>query len=691
MGLVNSADKLHKDEDIHHALVQARSMHGYFVTIQINQGDVPIRLRTDADGFVAAVESFQLESGFSGTEHEHHATIQAGDRLVEIDGIAVSHWSIGTVNEILKDTSNFERQLKFIRMAFLSDPNRYAYDLRKLYHVSTPPGPLGVYLKQHSTETLVVDGVAETNTDPQIYTGSVLVNVQGIDFMRLKLDQAVAYLANRSSETKSVTYYHLTPPGCTKIYRIRVGPGHIGVVWDQYNNTKLVIDQVIDGPCIIEPGDVLAAVDYVDLSTGSTEEAIHLLDHTDHRERVLTFYRPGAEHKTQPCDFRMIKVPPGPLGLAMHPSESQHAVVSRFASQKDQNRKEYYDHQDFLLHSTIVSINGFEVVSNTKEEIGRFLGKLSHVPKDIVFGNHSLRRSMCFKHHKISVLAGPGPLGVIFDPNDTINAVVVGFCSLPHSNARAHIQTDGRVKTGDILIGIDSFNVSCLSSDHVQAILDKLSHCTRRLIFQKGDYYNVARTVDLNLPSGSIPFQLDPDNQKQAVIKSIDSGTINSCAVKCGSVIIAVNGVSVIDRPTNDVRALLHDSSLSSIRLRVTTRVHSGYFKTKDTFDVSFRPGCIGISFKPTEAGEFFVRCSAIPIVSKGDQLIAIDNVDVSANSPDEITCWLKKVSHFGKVLTFRAGNHRSPAEIRPPALVQSIKHTSESEPESPPVPVEDT
>ncbi|RHY10115.1 hypothetical protein DYB36_002109 [Aphanomyces astaci] len=602
--------------------------------------------------------------------HVHQDLVRTGDRLIELNGQTLEHQSLSEVISLLLATHDKPRDLVFSRTP--SSLVRGLYDVGKIVQVEVSPGPLGLHLHQSIGYCAIVDTVLDTSPlkgHVGVHCGSRVIRINDQDVSTKSREAVVALLGQLKDQKKTIEFYSMAPPTCTALVQVEVPTGS-SVQLEHLTVTSVAsVDE-------LRVGDVVVAVNDVDLTTLDATKALAVWNATPFPKRVISYRTQSPLLATTPSQQASpysptsieVIIADSSLGLNVDSAEGKHVLITGFATPADAQRSYYQPHRDTLPGRFVASVNGIDVSSFPRDDVLGLLGKLALVPKTIALVTSDDMAALHAKAFRVMVDVAPGSLGVDFDGNCTNSTVLSGF--RPVNGSPGALERSGVVGPGSVLVAVNHLNVSRLPLHQTIDLLKKLTDVPKRLTFVRGGTSSSVLTqpfIDVSVPPGSIGVALNSSIASSTVVQGVTPGSAvdEFSGIRPGSVLVAVDGFDVTTLPLAKTTELLRALSGHRKVLSFTTSEPIGW--PTSCVAVAVPPGPLGLEFDSAVAEAAIVqgfapvptspdRVGVIQLhggVALGSRLVAVDGVDVRSKSLMDITAFLRDVGKAAKTLRF--------------------------------------
>ncbi|OQS01021.1 hypothetical protein ACHHYP_01943 [Achlya hypogyna] len=611
-----------------------------YTTVTVAAGRLGVSLvETEAVGvYVGGYEPLP------GSMQDHRDRVVVGDRLVRINDTDVVHLTLGEVIGILIKTNETARRLSFLR----APASPTGVDIAKKLLVAVPAGPLGIELHQEITQWAIIDVIAPGSPLTTAHRGCRFMRIDDTDVSSMDRDAVVALLATKRDSPKTLELYCLAPATCESIFSLLVPVTFV-------SPASMLIAATSKTPeCIV------AAVGSTDLSAlhpAAAQESVHA---APAGTRVLCYTVPAPKvsrsaEATTGAPI-VVTITDSSLGLQIDGNESDHAKVTGFSTPADADRSYYAPHRVALPGMYITSVNGIDVSSASRDGVLGLIGKLPHIPRVLTFVSAAEIKRRSTSGPTVTVAVPPGSLAVDFDGNVPTHTVIAGF--RPSDDGPGALEKSGLVAPGSILVGINGFNVSCLSLHSTIELLKKLAHAPKRLTFARRH----RPTVDVYVPSGPLGLTFDTAHSDRAILETMAPTSAVLGVIAPGSALVGVDGFDIsplsLAKAADVLKSLSGHAKVLSFAVSVplTTRLSN--------VEVVVPAGQLGLQFDSAAVVSAVVTGFA-PVagtlgiveshggVSAGSRLEWVDEIDVRAKPLALVVELLRDLSAVPKTLSF--------------------------------------
>uniref|UniRef100_K3WG70 PDZ domain-containing protein n=1 Tax=Globisporangium ultimum (strain ATCC 200006 / CBS 805.95 / DAOM BR144) TaxID=431595 RepID=K3WG70_GLOUD len=434
--------------------------------------------------------------------------------------------------------------------------------------------------------------------------------------------------------------------------------------WDEVDLKRMrVLHQTVS------IGDRLVAIEGEDVVHCSLREVSARLGKLAAKKRLLTFARYHPSHydrkKYDVEKLVLVRAPPGPLGLLISETVNYRAMIDGFQKLPDGSTGKLEQHSKIHRGCQLIHVNGVDVSSLPREEVITVLSNMRDREKEIVL--YRAAPNSCEIFVKAEHATADIPLGFCFDDNENFKYVVVSTIT-PAIKAS--------LLPGDILIGVNATDVSCLNRRDAIAVVNAASF-PRTLYFYRSREEVLPECHLIRLESGPFGLNLDSARPRHAVISGFttpaDAGrpVFKHCASFLpGSFIISINKVNVAHCTLADISGFLSKLKHSQKDIIVCNAPLVEALKKQRSLEVICVPkGPLGIHFDgarqdcarisgfyamPDGQSGAIEASQRIPI---GAFLRSINKMNVSCLALAQVTDLLKNLSDVPKELVFYLQN----------------------------------
>ncbi|KAF1328422.1 hypothetical protein FI667_g6984, partial [Globisporangium splendens] len=430
--------------------------------------------------------------------------------------------------------------------------------------------------------------------------------------------------------------------------------------WDEVDLKRMrVLHQTVS------IGDRLIAIEGEDVIHCSLCEVSARLGKLAAKKRLLTFARYHPSHydrkKYDVEKLVLVRAPSGPLDLLISETVKYGAMIDGFQNLPDGSTGKLEQHSKIHRGCQLIHVNGVDVSSLPREEVITVLSNMRDQEKEIVLYRAAPNSRETFA--KAEHATAEVPLGFCFNDNENFKCVVASTIT-PAIKAS--------LLPGDILIGVNATDVSCLNRRDAIAVANAASF-PRTLYFYRSRQRVLPECHQIRMESGPFGLNLDSAQPQHAVISGFttpadaERSVFKHCASFLpGSLIISINKVNVAHHTLADISGFLLKLTHCQKDIVVCNTPLVEALKKQRSLEVICVPkGPLGIHFDG--ARQDYARISGFYVMSDGQPgaieashripigayLRSINNTNVPCLTLAQVTDLLKKLSDAPKELVF--------------------------------------
>lgn len=430
--------------------------------------------------------------------------------------------------------------------------------------------------------------------------------------------------------------------------------------WDEVDRKRMQLLRQT-----VSVGDRLIAIEGEDVVHCSPREVSVRLGKLAAKNRHLTFARYHTSHydrkKYDVEKLVLVHAPRGPLGLLISELVRYGAVIDGFQQLPDGSTSKLARDPKIHRGCQIVNVNGVDVSCSPREKVIELLASLRDQEKEIIV--YRTAPETCDKFIQAEYASVDVLQGFSFDESENFKCVVATTITPA---------TKATLVQGDVLVGVNDTDVSCLNRRDALAILSSAPY-PRTLYFYRSRNVDLPECHKIRIESGPFGLNLDGAQLENAVIAGFTSSedanrpVFKNCASFLpGSRIISINKLCVVHHTLAEVSSILLKLKMSPKDIIVANEPLVAALKKRRSLEmVSVPKGPLGVHFDGARSDQARVAgfypmpdglrgsvemCCRIPI---GSSLRSINNMNVSCLKLGQVTDLLKKLSDVPKELCF--------------------------------------
>lgn len=442
--------------------------------------------------------------------------------------------------------------------------------------------------------------------------------------------------------------------------------------WDEVDRKRMQLLRQT-----VSVGDRLVAIEGEDVVHCSPREVSVRLGKLAAKNRRLTFARYHASHydrkKYDVEKLVLVHAPKGPLGLLISELVHYGAVIDGFQQLPEGLFSKLARDPKIHRGCQIVNVNGVDVSCSPREKVIELLAGLRDQEKEIIV--YRAAPESCDKFIQAEYASADVQQGFSFDESENFKCVVA-TTTTPATKAT--------LVQGDVLIGVNNTDVSCLNRRETLAVLSSAPY-PRTLYFYRSRRVDLPECHKIRIESGPFGLNLDSTQPEIALIAGFTSpddanrSVFKSCASFLpGSRIISINKLCVVHHTLAEVSGILLKLKLSPKDIIVANEPLATALKKRRSLEVVSVPkGPLGVHFdsaRPDQArvSGFYPMpdglrgpiemCCRVPI---GSSLRRINSMNVSCLMLAQVTDLLKKLSDVPKELCFHVHDEANGANTK--------------------------
>ncbi|DAZ94891.1 TPA: hypothetical protein N0F65_008035 [Lagenidium giganteum] len=415
----------------------------------------------------------------------------------------------------------------------------------------------------------------------------------------------------------------------------------------------------------VQVGDRLVEIEGEDVVHCSIREIIVRLGKLASKKRLLTFARYHTTHfDTKQFDVEKlvhVRAPSGPLGLAISDKLHHGAFIDGFHPLADGTMSKLAKNPKVHRGCQIVNVNHVDVASSSRETAVNVLANMKDQDKEMIL--YRAAPATCAQMYHTEYANSDVPLGFFLDENENFKCVVTSIPTLSLRSAMA---------VGDILIGVNATDVSCLSRVDAMGVLRTAAY-PRTLYFYRPHSVVLPECHLIRIDSGPMGLDLDGRHPDHAVIAGFTSMAdaerpifSHIASFLPGSFIISINKLDVSQHSLREISSLLAKFKHSPKDIVVCNApLMAILMKKRRAQTVHVPKGPLGVHFDGAQQDRCVVSgyyavgdgqpgaIEADGRVPSGSVLCKINSLNVSCLRLAQVTELLKKLSDCPKELTF--------------------------------------